>query len=88
MRFDPSAAPWVRDVQWHRGQIQTLEQSGHTRLSLPYTDQRELTRDLMRFIGEVEVLGPPELRKHVIAAMNAGLKKHGATISVAQPVSQ
>ncbi len=47
-----------------------------------------LLANLMRFIGEVEVLGPPELRQHVIAAMNAGLKKHGATISVAQPVSQ
>lgn len=88
LRFDPSAAPWVRDVQWHRDQIQTLEQSGHIRLSFPYADQRELARDLMRFIGEVEVLGPPELRQRVIAAMNAGLKKHGATISVAQPVSQ
>ena len=42
----------------------------------------------MRFIGEIEVLAPPELRQRVIAAMNAGLKKHGATISVAQPVSQ
>ena len=47
-----------------------------------------LLANRMRFIGEVEVLGPPELRQHVIAAMNAGLKKHGATISVAQPVSQ
>ncbi|ATL97988.1 hypothetical protein CK910_05420 [Aeromonas sp. CA23] len=88
LRFDPSAAPWVRDVQWHRDQIQTLEQSGHIRLSFPYADQRELVRDLMRFIGEIEVLAPPELRQRVIAAMNAGLKKHGATTLVAQPVSQ
>ncbi|KIQ79776.1 hypothetical protein RW26_14280 [Aeromonas sp. L_1B5_3] len=88
LRFDPSAAPWVRDVQWHRDQIQTLEQSGHIRLSFPYADQRELVRDLMRFIGEIEVLAPPELRQRVIAAMNAGLNKHGETTSVAQPVSQ
>ncbi|WP_339012932.1 WYL domain-containing protein [Aeromonas popoffii] len=88
LRFDPSAAPWVRDVQWHRDQIQTLEQSGHIRLSFPYADQRELVRDLMRFNGEIEVLAPPELRQRVIAAMEAGLKKHGATTSVVQPVSQ
>lgn len=88
LRFDPSAAPWVRDVQWHRDQIQTLEQSGHIRLSFPYADQRELVRDLMRFSGEIEVLAPPELRQRMIAAMAAGLKKHGATTSVAQPVSQ
>ncbi|WP_265433802.1 helix-turn-helix transcriptional regulator [Aeromonas salmonicida] len=88
LRFDPSAAPWVRDVLWHRDQTQTLELSGHIRLSFPYADQRELVRDLMRFSGEIEVLAPPELRQRVIAAMNAGLKKHGATTSVAQPVSQ
>jgi predicted DNA-binding transcriptional regulator YafY len=88
LRFDPSAAPWVRDVQWHRDQIQTLEQSGHIHLSFPYADQRELVRDLMRFSGEIEVLAPPGLRQRVIAAMEAGLKKHGATTSVAQPVSQ
>ncbi|MGL6370189.1 helix-turn-helix transcriptional regulator [Aeromonas hydrophila] len=88
LRFDPSAAPWVRDVQWHREQIQTLEQSGHIRLTFPYADQRELVRDLMRFSGEIEVLAPPELRQRVIATMEAGLKKHGATTSVAQPVSR
>ncbi|AIJ09061.1 MULTISPECIES: helix-turn-helix transcriptional regulator [Edwardsiella] len=88
LRFDPSVAPWVRDVQWHRDQIQTLEQSGHIRLSFPYADQRELVRDLMRFSGEIDVLAPPELRQCVIAAMVAGLKKHGAGTSVVQPLSQ
>ncbi|AKM48647.1 WYL domain-containing protein [Edwardsiella anguillarum] len=88
LRFDPSVAPWVRDVQWHRDQIQTLEQSGHIRLSFPYADQRELVRDLMRFSGEIDVLAPPELRQSVIAAMVAGLKKHGARTSVVQPLSQ
>lgn len=88
LRFDPSAAPWVRDVQWHREQLQTIEPSGHIRLTFPYADQRELVRDLMRFSGEVEVLAPLELRQSVIAAMEAGLKKHASTASLVQPVSQ
>lgn len=86
LRFDPSAAPWVRDVQWHRDQTQVVEPSSHIRLSFPYADQRELVRDLLRFSGEVEVLAPLELRQSVIAAMEAGLKKHEAVAPQAQPV--
>ncbi|QFI54575.1 helix-turn-helix transcriptional regulator [Aeromonas simiae] len=88
LRFDPSAAPWVRDVQWHREQRQTIEPSGHIRLRFPYADQRELVRDLLRFSGEVEVLSPLTLRRSVIAAMTAGLKKHETSASVVPPVSE
>ncbi|MGL6351898.1 MAG: helix-turn-helix transcriptional regulator, partial [Aeromonas sp.] len=88
LRFDPSAAPWVKDVQWHRDQIQTLEPSGHIHLTVPYTDQRELARDLLRFSGEVEVLAPPELRQRIVAALAAGLAKYQIPTAVAQPVSQ
>ena len=42
----------------------------------------------MRFSGEVEVLAPLELRQSVIAAMEAGLKKHEPVAPLAQPVSQ
>ena len=55
---------------------------------LPMADQRELVRDLLRFCGEVEVLSPSDLRQSVIAVMQAGLKRHEAETSVAQPVSQ
>lgn len=75
-------------MQWHREQLQTIEPSGHIRLTFLYADQRELVRDLMRFSGEVEVLAPLELRQSVIAAMEAGLKKHEAVAPLAQPVSQ
>ncbi|MGL5289851.1 MAG: helix-turn-helix transcriptional regulator [Aeromonas sp.] len=88
LRFDPSAAPWVKDVQWHRDQIQTLEPSGHIHLTVPYTAQRELARDLLRFSGEVEVLAPPELRQRIVAALAAGLAKYQIPTAVAQPVSQ
>lgn len=88
LRFDPSAAPWVRDVQWHQDQTQVIEPSGHIRLRFPYADQRELVRDLLRFSGEVEVLSPPELRRSVIAAMTAGLKKHASSVLLGQPVGE
>ncbi|MGY3960491.1 helix-turn-helix transcriptional regulator [Aeromonas popoffii] len=88
LRFSPSAAPWVKDVQWHRDQIQTLKEDGYIHLSFPYADQRELVRDLLRFCGEVEVLSPSDLRQSVIAVMQAGLKRHEAETSVAQPMSQ
>ncbi|MGL5303323.1 MAG: WYL domain-containing protein, partial [Aeromonas sp.] len=68
-------------------QIQTLEPSGHIHLTVPYTAQRELARDLLRFSGEVEVLAPPELRQRIVAALAAGLAKYQIPTAVAQPVS-
>lgn len=88
LRFSPSAAPWVKDVQWHNTQQQTIESDGHINLTFPYADQRELIRDLLRFAGEVEVLAPACLRGALIHAMQAGLKKHGIDEDVAQSVSQ
>jgi predicted DNA-binding transcriptional regulator YafY len=32
-------------------------------LKLPYSDPRELAMDILRYGGDVEELGPPELRE-------------------------
>ena len=51
---------------------------GRIYLALPFNDLRELTRDLLRFAAEMEVISPPELRQSVVCAMAAGLERHGA----------
>ena len=75
--FDPSAAPWVEPVQWHPEQQMERLADGRIHLTLPFNDLRELTRDLLRFAAEMEVISPPELRQAVVAAMTAGLERHG-----------
>ena len=76
--FDPSSAPWVEPVQWHPEQQMKRLADGRIHLTLPFNDLRELTRDLLRFAAEMEVISPPELRQAVVSAMQAGLKRHGS----------
>ena len=74
--FEPRALPWVANVQWHPDQQQILESDGRLKLILPYSDHRELLRDILRFSGEVEVLNPPELREIMIQTLQKGLSKY------------
>ena len=74
--FEPAAAPWVEPVQWHPEQQMSRFADGRIHLKLPFNDLRELTRDLLRFAAEMEVVAPPELRQAVISAMQAGLARH------------
>ena len=76
--FDPSAAPWVEPVQWHPEQQMERLADGRIHLTLPFNDLRELTRDLLSFAAEMEVISPPELRQAVVSAMQAGLARHGS----------
>ena len=74
--FEPAAAPWVEPVLWHPEQQMSRLADGRIHLKLPFNDLRELTRDLLRFAAEMEVVSPPELRQAVISAMQAGLARH------------
>jgi predicted DNA-binding transcriptional regulator YafY len=74
--FEPSVAPWVEPVQWHPEQQMSRCSDGRIHLTLPFNDLRELTRDLLRFAAEMEVISPPELRQAVVSAMVAGLERH------------
>ena len=60
-------ARWVAQEHWHPKQKGTLEKDGSFVLELPYTDDRELIMDILKFGAEVEVLGPPLLKKRVKA---------------------
>jgi predicted DNA-binding transcriptional regulator YafY len=59
------AARYIAEERWHPKQRMSLQADGRLRLDLPCGDVRELARDLMRYVDEVEVLGPEELREAV-----------------------
>ncbi len=74
LKFSPQRARWVRHEQWHPDQRQKLLADGSLELELPYSDERELLGDVLRFGADVQVLAPPELRArfaHVVQAMQA-----------------
>ena len=73
LAFRPSAARWVADEQWHPRQ-RAEWRDGRYRLSLPYSDLRELTHEVQRFVAEVEVISPPEVRHAVTAELRNALK--------------
>jgi len=64
LRFSPTAARWIGEETWHPRQ--RLRPDGdHLILELPYAQPRELAMEVMRHGRDFEVLGPPELRRHV-----------------------
>ena len=65
LRFSPERARWVATEAWHPRQRSSVDGEGRFVLELPYADDRELVQDILRHGGEVEVLGPPELRRRV-----------------------
>ncbi len=68
LRFDPLAARWVADEEWHPGQRGEWH-GDYYHLHLPYADPRELLMDVLRHGARVEVLAPPALRQAVVAEL-------------------
>ncbi len=73
LKFSPEMARWVARERWHRLQEGCFETDGSYILKVPYSAERELLMDVMRFGPEVEVLGPPELRERVFTALQGAL---------------
>lgn len=76
LRFSRHAATWVAEESWHPEQQGEWRDDGYY-LSLPYADARELTRDILAWGAEVEVLGPPELREDVHQRLREAAGRYG-----------
>lgn len=65
LKFNAARAGWVQHEVWHPQQQGVLHTDGSYTLRVPYSDERELVGDILRFAEDVEVLGPPNLRQRV-----------------------
>ena len=65
LRFSKHRAQWVEGELWHAEQLATREPDGCYLLKIPYSDDRELLGDILRFGADVQVLEPKELRAKV-----------------------
>lgn len=65
LRFTKHRAQWVEGELWHPQQMAISEPYGSYLLKVPYSDDRELLGDILRFGADVQVLEPKELRAKV-----------------------
>jgi predicted DNA-binding transcriptional regulator YafY len=65
LRFDRSAAPWVRDREWHRSQRLEPARGGALVMTLKVADTPELVGWILSFGSRVKVLAPEPIRKRV-----------------------
>jgi predicted DNA-binding transcriptional regulator YafY len=73
LKFTPARARWISKEVWHPLQKAHSEPDGSFVLQIPYSDDRELMGDILRFGADVEVLEPKELRsalhRHLLGAL-------------------
>jgi predicted DNA-binding transcriptional regulator YafY len=70
LKFSAERARWVQFEEWHHEQKGTLHKDSTYTLEIPYSDERELIADILRFGADVEVMEPKSLRTNVVAAIH------------------
>jgi hypothetical protein len=74
LEFSAGRSKWVRHESWHPQQVGTLHVDGRYTLKGPYSDERELLGDIMRFGAEVKVLGPSSLQQQLSNELSKALQ--------------
>jgi len=74
LRFSPVAARWVAAEAWHPKQRSSYDGEGRYLLEVPYSDDRELLRDILKHGPDVEVIEPQALREKVRAAVEGAAR--------------
>ena len=74
LKFSALRARWVQSEEWHPEQKGTVNNDGTYTLEFPYSDERELLGDILRFGANVEVLAPKSLRTSLLNAASETLK--------------
>ena len=73
LRFAPAIAREIALQQWHPQQQAEWDGDDYL-LTIPYSDDRELLQDLLRYTPNVYVVAPVKLRKKLQAKLQQGLE--------------
>ena len=76
LRFTPERARWVASERWHLDQVGRMLEDGGYELKVPYSDDRELIMDILKYGGDCEVVGPEGLKERVTAELRKGLARY------------
>lgn len=74
LRFLPEAAKWIRDGQYHQSQRIIEEDGGSLVFEVTVNGSREITKWILSFGPDVEVLEPDTLRQEVAALIKEALR--------------
>lgn len=66
LKFNANRAKWVRDEKWHQDQSSNTLTDGSYELNIPYSDDRELIMDILKYGADVEVIAPDSLRQRIV----------------------
>ena len=73
LKFGLERARWVKHEEWHPNQKGHEEPDGSYVLEIPYSDERELVGDILKFGADVQVISPSnlvnEVKKHIDQAI-------------------
>lgn len=65
IKFSAERARWVMNEEWHPSQRGILNPDGSYQLEIPYSDERELLGDVLKYGADAEVLAPESLRNKI-----------------------
>jgi len=75
LNFTPQRARWVANERWHPKQESRFLEDGSYELKVPYSDDRELIMDILKYGADCEVVSPRALREKVAAELaRAGMR--------------
>jgi predicted DNA-binding transcriptional regulator YafY len=76
--FTPERARWVATERWHpKQQGQTLD-DGSYQLQIPYSDDRELIMDILKYGSDCQVMAPEQLKQRVADEFRRGMQRYQA----------
>ncbi len=73
LRFSPTISRWVADARWHPDQQGHFLADGSYELHLPYSDQRELVMEILRYGPDVKVIAPKSLQQELCNRLRQAL---------------
>lgn len=74
LRFSPDRSRWVAAEQWHPQQLGFVLEDGSYEKKVPYSDDREILMDILKYGGDCKVLSPPALRHRVEEQLKLALR--------------
>jgi predicted DNA-binding transcriptional regulator YafY len=76
LKFSPERARWVKQEEWHAEQKARELTDGSYVLEIPYSDERELVGDILRFGSDVQVISPNSLRNQVLTELEKSVSEY------------